>query len=144
MNRNSPVIVLDFLIEYPGRDLSFRLGDIIESFMDSELIKISKFLSLVLRHRPEAIGLRLDEQGWAAVDEFLICAARTGRTLTPALIEEVIAQNDKKRFALSGDRSKIRAVQGHSIQVNLGLEPQRPPEILFHGTADRFLESIRI
>lgn len=111
--------------------------------MDRELIKISKFLSLILRHRPEAIGLTLDERGWTNVDELMVCAAHNGRPLTRALIDEVVALNDKKRFVLSEDRSKIRAVQGHSIEVDLGLEPQRPPEILFHGTATRFLESIR-
>lgn len=111
--------------------------------MNTELVKISKLLSLVLRHKPEAIGLTLDEQGWAVVDELIACAASNGRRLTPSLIQQAVAANDKKRFALNEDGSRIRAVQGHSIAVNLGLAPQQPPEILFHGTATRFLESIR-
>jgi putative RNA 2'-phosphotransferase len=84
----------------------------------------------------------LDEQGWADVDELIACAARNGRQLSRELIEEVVATNEKKRFALSRDGSRIRAAQGHSIEVDLGLEPEEPPEILFHGTATRFLPSI--
>ncbi|MEZ4711381.1 MAG: RNA 2'-phosphotransferase [Caldilineaceae bacterium] len=111
--------------------------------MDAKIIKISKFLSYVLRHNPDAIGLKLDSAGWAAVDELLTCAAHDGQQITLELLNEVVATNDKKRFALSVDGKYIRASQGHSIRVDLELEPVEPPEQLFHGTATRFLASIQ-
>jgi putative RNA 2'-phosphotransferase len=111
--------------------------------MSERITKTSKFLSFVLRHRPERIGLALDDQGWAFIDDLIACAAANGRALDRALIEEVVATNDKQRFALSDDGLRIRASQGHSIDVELGLEPRLPPASLFHGTADRFLGSIR-
>ncbi len=111
--------------------------------MQDHLVKASKFLSFVLRHRPEAIGLQLDEEGWADVDALITAAARNGETLTLPLIRDVVEQNDKKRFAFSEDGRQIRAVQGHSVDVDLRLEPQEPPAQLFHGTATRFLDSIR-
>ena len=103
------------------------------------LVKTSKFLSFILRHNPGEIGLQLDPEGWALVDD-LIRKARRG--LSRELIEQVVASNDKKRFALSDDGLYIRAVQGHSIAVDLGLEPIEPPAFLYHGTAQRFLSSI--
>lgn len=106
------------------------------------LIKVSKFLSFVLRHKPEAINLTLDNEGWASVAE-LIEKAKPQITLTPKLIKQVVLKNDKKRFALSDDEQCIRANQGHSIQVNLQLSPVKPPVLLYHGTATRFLESIK-
>jgi putative RNA 2'-phosphotransferase len=111
--------------------------------MDTNLVKVSKFLSLVLRHKPEEIGLTLDEQGWANLRELIDCANRSGKQLSRAIIERVVATNDKKRFALSADGTMIRANQGHSIDIDLALEPRQPPETLFHGTATRFLEPIR-
>jgi putative RNA 2'-phosphotransferase len=111
--------------------------------MDADLTRISKFLSLVLRHDPGKIGLTLDGQGWAEVDELIACAGRHGRRLDRSIVERVVATNDKKRFALSEDGRKIRASQGHSVEVDLALEPRTPPEVLFHGTATRFLDSIR-
>jgi putative RNA 2'-phosphotransferase len=112
--------------------------------MDRELISTSKFLSLVLRHRPEKIGICLDEQGWVDIDDLLAAAARSGRKLTRPLLDRVVRENDKQRFAISADRRRIRANQGHSVAVDLGLEPVQPPEILFHGTVARFLDSIRV
>jgi putative RNA 2'-phosphotransferase len=111
--------------------------------MKPNLVKISKFLSLVLRHQPETIGLHLDAQGWADVEELLAKARQGPQPLTREVLEEVVATNDKKRFAFSVDGTKIRASQGHSIEVDLALAPQAPPEILYHGTADRNLPSIR-
>lgn len=108
-----------------------------------DVVATSKFLSLVLRHRPERIGLTLDAGGWAEVDDLVRCARAHGRLIDRALIEEVVAKNDKQRFAFSEDGRRIRASQGHSIDVSLGLEPRVPPARLFHGTADRFLDSIR-
>ena len=102
----------------------------------------SKFLSLVLRHAPQTIGLTLDGSGWANVDELISLANAHGQALSRALVEEIVETSDKKRFALNEDRSRIRANQGHSVEVDLGLEPREPPDILFHGTADRFLAPI--
>jgi putative RNA 2'-phosphotransferase len=105
--------------------------------------KVSKFLSLVLRHKPEEVGIALDKEGWVDVAVLLEAMARHGTVVLRAELEEVVASSDKKRFALSADGLKIRANQGHSVNVDLGLVPVRPPEILFHGTATRFIEAIR-
>ena len=103
----------------------------------------SKFLSLVLRHEPQRAGITLDEAGWVAVDELLEGCRRAGTPVTHEELREIVRASDKQRFALSDDGTRIRANQGHSVQVELGLEPVEPPEVLYHGTADRFLESIR-
>jgi putative RNA 2'-phosphotransferase len=108
-----------------------------------KLVEISKFLSLVLRHKPETIGLSIDQGGWAQVAELLSAAKRAGISLNKEVLRQVVAQNDKQRFSFSADHLKIRANQGHSIPVDLGLEPLIPPEFLFHGTATRFLLCIR-
>lgn len=105
-------------------------------------IKLSKLLSLVLRHQPEAIGLDLDENGWADVDDLLPKLQKRDRTITLEQLERVVAENNKQRFRFSEDGLRIRANQGHSLEVKLGLSPVEPPEFLFHGTATRFLESI--
>ncbi|MEM7126063.1 MAG: RNA 2'-phosphotransferase [Chloroflexota bacterium] len=104
--------------------------------------RISKFLSLVLRHKPEQIGLRLDVAGWADVPELIRLARQAGVDLNEELLVEVVQNNDKQRFALSPDGQRIRANQGHSIDVTLGLKSIEPPETLYHGTATRFLEAI--
>ena len=104
--------------------------------------EISKFLSYVLRHSPESIGIKLDNQGWVSVDELLRQAAKSGRTLTRDQLQTVVETSEKKRFTLSEDGLRIRAAQGHSIAVDLGLESRQPPAMLYHGTATRFLESI--
>ncbi len=111
--------------------------------MDRSLVKLSKFLSLVLRHQPEIIGLSLDENGWADVIQLIDLSKQSRTPLTKTLLEEIVATNDKVRFSFNEEKSKIRASQGHSIKVNLALVPQQPPNNLFHGTATRFLESIR-
>ena len=105
--------------------------------------KMSKFLSYVLRHAPESIDLSLDATGWVGVDELLAAAQRHGKVLSRAELEYVVANNAKKRFAFSADGLRIRANQGHSVEVDLAYAPAEPPEMLFHGTATRFLESIR-
>lgn len=111
--------------------------------MSAQLVRYSKFLSLVLRHKPETIGLHLDVQGWADIEELLAKAKAQGVSLTRPQLEQIVATNDKQRFALSPDGQRIRANQGHSIKIDLGLEPQIPPPYLYHGTATRFLASIR-
>jgi putative RNA 2'-phosphotransferase len=99
--------------------------------------RISKKLALYLRHQPEKIGLRLDNAGWADVEDILAALH-----ITRAELDEVVATNDKQRFAFNDDGSKIRASQGHSIPVELELPRQTPPAVLYHGTVDRFLDAI--
>lgn len=106
-------------------------------------MKISKFLALVLRHKPEEIGIALDGAGYVAVSELLEALARHGSPVTEAELQYVVATNSKKRFAFSEDGLRIRASQGHSIVVELGYEPSAPPERLYHGTVERCLPSIR-
>lgn len=113
------------------------------NIMNKELVTISKLLSLVLRHEPQKIGIALDAEGWVLVDELLAAAARHGRPISQAQLAEVVATNDKRRFSFSPDGRRIRANQGHSVEVELGLVPVEPPELLYHGTVDRFLKSIR-
>ena len=105
--------------------------------------KISKFLSLILRHKPETIGLDLDKNGWAETQVLLEKLAPKKQGIDLETLEEIVANNDKKRFAFNADKTKIRASQGHSIDVKLGYTAVEPPEMLFHGTATRFLESIQ-
>lgn len=107
--------------------------------------RTSKFLSLVLRHQPELVGIQLDPHGWADLDELIEKVNRkNGTRLTRADINKVVVSNDKQRFRLSPDGQQIRASQGHSIEVDLELDPLAPPAVLYHGTATRFLESIMI
>jgi putative RNA 2'-phosphotransferase len=109
-----------------------------------KLVEASKFLSYILRHKPQAIGLLLDSEGWGSVNALIDGAARQGRALSHKLVEQVVASSDKKRFELSADAQRIRAVQGHSTRsVDREFEPKQPPDILFHGTAARFVDSIR-
>jgi putative RNA 2'-phosphotransferase len=110
--------------------------------MPNRTIKISKFLSLVLRHKPETIGLALDEAGWISVSELLQACQQHGFPISLKELQAVVANNDKKRFAFSPDETLIRASQGHSIKIDLGYQPLEPPEILYHGTVERFLVSI--
>src|SRR5215472_3275520 len=110
---------------------------------DNEIIRISKFLSLILRHEPERVGLKLDSAGWIDVTELLEAVNRHGTSLTLDELKHVVATNDKKRFAFSEDGKRIRANQGHSVEVEVRYEPQTPPELLYHGTPERFVESIR-
>jgi putative RNA 2'-phosphotransferase len=105
--------------------------------------KVSKFLSLVLRHQPERIGLALDPQGWADIDVVIARAGAHGMALTREEIIRIVATSDKQRFALDSAGRRIRANQGHSIDINLGLEPREPPPVLFHGTAEANLAAIR-
>jgi putative RNA 2'-phosphotransferase len=110
--------------------------------MEQELKHISKFISLVLRHRPELIDLTLDEQGWADVDELINKASAKGTTIDREILETIVTTNDKQRFAFNEDKTKIRANQGHSIAIDLHLQPKVPPAILYHGTAEQYLNGI--
>ncbi len=104
-------------------------------------IRISKLLSLALRHEPAALGLRLDEAGWVDVGAVLAGLATKGEAVTREELEEVVRTSDKQRFALEG--SRMRANQGHSVDIELGLARREPPEVLYHGTVARFLAAIR-
>ncbi|MDH5680969.1 MAG: RNA 2'-phosphotransferase [Spirochaetota bacterium] len=110
--------------------------------MSKDIVKLSKFLSFILRHKPESIGITLDEEGWAKVDEIIEKSASSGQSLSRELIAHVVKTNNKKRFLLSEDQRRIRANQGHSIDVNLKLEAKIPPDTLYHGTAEKYLDSI--
>jgi len=102
----------------------------------------SKFLSLVLRHAPEELDLKLDSQGWVLIDDLLRQMRRHGRRLSKEKLTEIVETNDKQRFTLSPDGRKIRAAQGHSVNVDLGLPTIEPPKFLYHGTAGANLDSI--
>ena len=112
--------------------------------MSKKHVRLSKFLSLILRHQPGKIGIELDDAGWVATDVLLAALAAHGRPTTRAALKSVVAENDKQRFAFSADGRYIRANQGHSVSVDLALRPTEPPTTLFHGTATRFIEAIRI
>lgn len=103
----------------------------------------SKFLAYVLRHAPETIGLPLERGGWVDVEALLDGCASAGHPFERGTLERVVAENDKQRFAFSADGLRIRANQGHSVDVELELPAREPPELLYHGTARRFLERIR-
>jgi putative RNA 2'-phosphotransferase len=108
----------------------------------SDRVAHSRWLSWALRHEPAAAGIALDEAGWTPIAAMLAAAARQGHAITRAELEALVAGSDKQRFAISPDGLEIRANQGHSVPVDLGLAPQEPPERLFHGTADRFVAAI--
>ncbi|WP_217248423.1 RNA 2'-phosphotransferase [Streptomyces sp. AC602_WCS936] len=108
---------------------------------DRRTVKVSKFLSKHLRHQPERVGLALDEAGWIEIDTLIAAAAAHGFHFTRDELDHVVADNDKRRFAVEGTR--IRASQGHSVEVDLGLPPATPPPYLYHGTVARHLDAIR-
>lgn len=109
----------------------------------SRLQSKSKFLSLILRHKPEQIGLALDAGGWAEIDGLVALANERGAGFTHELIADIVESCDKKRYAISPDGKRIRANQGHSFPVDLNLVAQEPPPLLFHGTATTRIPSIR-
>ena len=105
-----------------------------------DLKRKSKYLSFILRHQPDSIGLELSDEGWANIDELI---TRTKKfKLTKESIQTIVDTNDKKRFLISDDGQRIKANQGHSVKVSLELEVVTPPDFLLHGTAERFIESI--
>ncbi|MDM1384418.1 RNA 2'-phosphotransferase [Myroides marinus] len=103
---------------------------------------IGKFLSLVLRHEPSKIGITLDDNGWADVEELISKCAKHRVSFTRKELDEIVETNNKKRYSFNEDETKIRANQGHSIAVDLEFTAIEPPMFLYHGTADRFLNSI--
>ena len=104
---------------------------------------ISKFLSLILRHSPETINIKLDENGWANVNELITKSANNRQSFTFDELQEIVATNDKQRFIFNEDKTLIRANQGHSISIDLALTPQIPPEFLYHGTVSKFIDNIK-
>jgi putative RNA 2'-phosphotransferase len=112
-----------------------------EPIDDRRTVKVSKYLSKHLRHQPERIGLTLAEGGWVEIEELIEAAAAHGFRFSRAELDHVVATNDKRRFAVEGTR--IRASQGHSVEVDLGLPPATPPAYLYHGTVARSLDAIR-
>ncbi|MEW7278855.1 RNA 2'-phosphotransferase [Aquimarina sp. 2201CG1-2-11] len=111
--------------------------------MKTNYKSISKFLSLVLRHNPDKIGLQLDKNGWANVQELISKSKKYQPNLEINLLREIVATNDKKRFAFNEDYTSIRANQGHSIEIDLGYSPKEPPEFLYHGTVVKFIDAIK-
>jgi len=106
-------------------------------------VRTSKYLSLVLRHAPERAGVQLDEAGWVGIDELLAGAAANGRAISRAELDRIVATNPKRRFAFDETGTRIRAVQGHSVEIDLGYEPREPPPVLFHGTHPKVVDAIR-
>ena len=111
--------------------------------MNRKLVRVSKLLSLILRHKPEKIGLSIDSKGWAKVDELVSKANQAGFSLSDEMLQHVVEHSEKQRFSFSEDRLRIRANYGHSILVDLDFAPSMPPEFLFHGTATRYVNSIK-
>lgn len=110
--------------------------------MSANPTQLSKFLSFVLRHKPDSIGLVLDQQGWTSIEDLIAKGNAAGTAFSLADLLDVVASSDKKRFSLSDDGLRIRAAQGHSVNVDLGLAPREPPAMLYHGTATRFADAI--
>jgi putative RNA 2'-phosphotransferase len=108
----------------------------------NETTRASKFLSLVLRHEPGTAGITLDSAGWVAVDDLLRGCAAHGHAISRELLDDIVRTSDKQRFAFNEDRTRIRANQGHSVEVELEHAQAEPPQMLYHGTAERNLASI--
>ena len=111
---------------------------------EKENTKISKFLSLVLRHSPETIGIELDENGWTDVETLISRINGKGITINFDILKHVVDTNSKKRFAFNETFDKVRANQGHSVEVELGYEAKQPPTILYHGTGERSVSQIQV
>ncbi|GAL86272.1 RNA 2'-phosphotransferase [Sporocytophaga myxococcoides] len=109
---------------------------------EKENQRISKFLSLVLRHKPETIGINLDRNGWVDTQLLIFKINQHGFNISMEILDYVVDTNNKKRFAFNENKTLIRASQGHSVKIELGYEPQKPPEILYHGSAECFSELI--
>lgn len=116
--------------------ICFRIGGTILNINET-----SKFISLILRHKPEAIGISLDEHGWADVDELIAGISRT-HELDRDILEEIVRTDDKQRYSFNEDKTLIRANQGHSIPVDVELDEVKPPEELWHGTGEKYVLSI--
>ncbi|MBQ4059511.1 MAG: RNA 2'-phosphotransferase [Lachnospiraceae bacterium] len=105
------------------------------------LVRTSRYISMILRHQPQKIGITLDEHGWARVDELIEGVSRT-HTLDFSMLKEIVATDDKQRYSFNEDKTLIRANQGHSIPVDVELEETNPPQYLYHGTGEKYVASI--
>lgn len=105
-------------------------------------INLSKFLSLILRHKPEVIGIKLDENGWCDVQELLVKMSNKGKNITREDLDYIVNTDNKNRYTYDEDGMKIRANQGHSLNVNLELKKEKPPKYLYHGTIKKYAEVI--
>lgn len=103
---------------------------------------VSKYIALILRHKPETIGITLDEHGWANVDELVQGINRSQYRITTEDLEEIVRTDDKQRYSFNDDKTLIRANQGHSIPVDVELEEMTPPNVLYHGTGEKYCASI--
>ncbi len=110
---------------------------------DPNHIRISKFLSFVLRHAPQSIGVTLDDAGWVDVDLLLRRSRANGTEISRALLDEIVASNPKQRFSFSEDGARIRANQGHTVTVDLAYAPSVPPPVLYHGTPQKTVPLVR-
>lgn len=110
--------------------------------MEEKYVKLSRFVSLILRHKPETIGLTLDNQGYVSIDELLQGINNSGRTINRFILNEIVSSDNKNRYSFNENNTMIRANQGHSIPVNLNLQELTPPEILYHGTVKKYYKSI--
>ncbi|MEQ8856278.1 RNA 2'-phosphotransferase [Gimesia sp.] len=109
---------------------------------EKDIKRKSKFLSLILRHQPETVGIQLDESGWVDVETLLSAIDEHGKRMSRETLEHVVHSNDKQRFSFSDDGTRIRANQGHSVKIELGYEAATPPEFLIHGTPQQFVAVI--
>ncbi len=108
----------------------------------SDKVSLGKYISYILRHHPEAIGITLDEHGWADVSDLITGMNEAGRSIDMELLEEIVATNNKKRYSFNDDKTKIRANQGHSVKVDVELKRCTPPEFLWHGTGEKYVSLI--
>lgn len=104
---------------------------------------LSKFIALILRHKPDTVGITLDEHGWASVSELISGINACGNEIDMQTLEEIVAEDEKQRYSFNSDKTKIRANQGHSVNVDVELKKAVPPETLFHGTGEKFVSSIK-
>jgi putative RNA 2'-phosphotransferase len=110
--------------------------------MEKLKVKLSKFISLILRHNPQKIGVKMDAEGWVNVDELLAGLKKQGAPIDMPMLKDIVESNNKKRFVFSEDGTRIRANQGHTLPVTLNYKPAMPPPVLYHGTAARFVQQI--
>jgi putative RNA 2'-phosphotransferase len=107
-----------------------------------DLSNISKYISLILRHKPEVIGIKLDKNGWANVSELIKGIAKDHKGFDMAILEKIVKTDNKQRYSFNEDKTKIRANQGHSVNVDVELKECTPPDVLYHGTGEKFVASI--
>lgn len=111
--------------------------------MGKNCTKISKYISLILRHKPEVIGIELDRNGWCDIDALIEGINKSGELITRDILESIVINDDKQRYSIDNEKNRIRANQGYSISVDIELELRVPPTVLYHGTVGKFISSIK-